>query len=151
VRRAALIATAALLGCRSDEEGPPIPVAPGYEAARGFRDCAPWDGPAITIYLAETPATSDDVPFPHVRLSLYGADGTLSGATLSWRDDEPNRGSAAHCTGPGACRTPSEARVRLGALGNGVVPGDVVLRFVDGSEFRTRFLAELDTTPTFCG
>ena len=108
-----LVLLALLLpGC----SGPPDQLFPvparGYPYAFATPDCAPWDGPAVTVYLLSAPGDSLPPPAPYFQVSLFAGLADVAPLTLSWPDDA-RKGSLLHCTAAGSCTPMPSGRVRV--------------------------------------
>ena len=107
-----------------------------YPLAFYHQDCAPWDGPAVSLYLVQEPMTTPFMaPLPHLRVSVYGALHRLVGETLQWNGTQSDQGYAGRCPAEGTCEPATSARVRVrgwDSAGGGMT-GDVELEFGDGS------------------
>ena len=69
-----LVATVALLPVATCVQQAELPWVPpeGLDVAWFHDDCAPWDGPALSLYLSREAAdTVFRSPFPNLRVSLY--------------------------------------------------------------------------------
>lgn len=149
----ALCLTAACGGTALEDPDPPV----GFEAAWTVDGCAPWDGPATTVFLASAmpeTITTRSPSYPHLWISLYYPRSELPGRTLEWSPNEQNVGGAMRCVADGECETATEARVRVHRMtpGDGRLSGEISLVFPDGSVVEGGFRAELAEQPPFvCG
>lgn len=127
------IALLLLAGCGEvvPQEVPDPPD--GLAVAWAFDDCAPWDGPATTIYLAGETAPSVDRAdsYPHVWVSLYRPSVELPGRTFEWDSDDKDTGGAMLCLQEGECIAATRAKVRLLDPGDGSIVGTLELTFPD--------------------
>jgi hypothetical protein len=75
--------------------------APGIEWKRAWAaaDCAPWDGAAASVYMTDAPEDSV-AAYPLLRISVYHALGSVSGARWSIGESKPD-GAAGVLCGPG--------------------------------------------------
>lgn len=92
-----------------DPAPPEARVPTGFQHAYAMHDCAPWDGPAIAIYLTERP-WGVKLPRPHYRIAIWLGD-LRDGQVLRLNESEGRNptGAATYCDGRG-CR-PLDARV----------------------------------------
>ena len=93
----------------ADAAPPGTRVPTGFQHAYAMHDCAPWDGPAVAIYLTERP-WSVELPRPHYRIAVWRGslrDGQV--LRLDQREGNNPTGAASYCDGRG-CR-PLDARV----------------------------------------
>ena len=124
----------------------------GLPFAFAVHDCAPWDGPAVTIYLTPTAGSgSTPLSWPHVRVSVWRAAETLPGSSFSWPSDT-QVGVAARCTGPDDCVQANRGRIRFRAHEpDGMLAGFTELTFADGTRLEGGFRAVLGRSRAFCG
>ena len=114
VRGASACLCAALcLGCASGEEvWSSSPT--GYPLAYFHNDCAPWDGPALSIVLSYAEFESPfEEHFPSVRVTSYRPPSQFAGASFEWTGVAQDLGYAAWCDSADACRSASSVRVRF--------------------------------------
>lgn len=136
--------------------GAPFPTDPpeGYPYAYALVDCAPWDGPAVTILLMTRPAPADSlaVTWPHVSVSVWRSRTTLAGQTFAWPSDR-QVGAATRCTSEAACEAASSGRVTFAPeTADTLLRGSVELRFAGAdSILRGAFRASWRRTHVMCG
>lgn len=153
VRTALLVVIgAALPACRA-ETGPspssqPLAEFP-YATARP--DCAPWDGPAISITLTPTADPPAELTPPYLLVMVYGSHDRLLGRTTVWPGDA-EVGSAVWCAAEGDCAVADTGIVRLGQVaGDSVLPGGVRLVFPRGARLDGSFRAVWRPHIPLCG
>ena len=108
-----VLCAAAYLGCAPSEEAWSS-SATEYPLAYFHDDCAPWDGPALSILL--THAALDDPfeeTFPSVRVTTFRPPSTLAGSMFEWTGDAPDLGYASWCEFSGSCWSATTVRVRF--------------------------------------
>ncbi len=49
-------------------------------------DCAPWDGPAISISVSEKEISCTTKKFPYIEINIYKSESEISGQTFSFPD-----------------------------------------------------------------
>lgn len=138
-RLAALFTAFALLACGG--EAAPGPV-PGYPFAYAWNDCAPWDGPAVTLYLSERALDSLPPSSGQLTVTLWVGRDQAVGRTFRSSDD-PVRGAALDCRTPSACEPASVWRVSLRGFARDTLDGSVDLRLggrVVAGSFRARWM-----------
>jgi hypothetical protein len=157
MKRATLLLPGLLcaLACGTGEGLKPFPAHPGdYPYAYASRSCAPWDGPAVIIYLTREPLDSTGVPSPQssfVSVAIWRSRTDLPGASFSWPTSE-QIGTVLLCPGTGTCEQPASARVRFRAGSSpDSVDGWADLQFPSGTTVRGRFRAVWGGQPVFCG
>ena len=151
---ASLAAPIVLLACGSDP-GRSILPPDGYPDAVAMAACAPWDGVATAIYLTPSPVElrttpGEEVPRPHIRISLYRAREDLAGERIEI--DQDDAGAAARCGTDGACQSAYRGWVRIRPLvEDSALVGDVHLEFVTGAPLDGMFDARWHETRRICG
>lgn len=124
----------------------------GYPYAYAAADCAPWDGPAVTILLTARPADSNAVSGPHVSISVWRSATALAGQTVAWPSDQ-QVGAATRCTSDAGCELARTARVTFApASPDTTLGGSVELTFAGAdSILRGTFRANWLRTRAMCG
>lgn len=125
-----LAALAGLMACQGAGGRPPADRLPeGYSHSYAMRSCAPWDGPAVAVYLTSSPADSTSIPTPYLGLSVYRSPTDVVGQRYEWPAREQVAG-AFRCRAEGDCEASSEGYIRLDAsLPDGTLIGAFVARF----------------------
>jgi len=142
-------------GCRDTPEATTLPDPPdGLSVAWAFDDCAPWDGAAVTIVLADSLASSPrEASYPHAWVSLYRPSFDVAGRTYRWNADDKDTGGAMWCVAAGNCEAATEAVIRL-RRSNGVsqgLSGVVDLVFPGGKSVTGGFRAVWMSHELLCG
>ena len=132
---------------------PPVRIVPpnGYSYAFAIPDCAPWDGPAVVLYLLDS--NGDAVPplTRHVRVAIWKGQAELAHHTFRW-PASPEPGAAAQCSSEGSCEAAIEGRVAFGAVDpDRSVAGELDLRFASGDRVRKAFTARWQPRRIGCG
>lgn len=139
-----LVATASCSGAQVTE---PLP---GYPFAQATRDCAPFDGPAVTVVLRPS-ADSLEAAGPQLRVSIWLSPENVAGATFRSSDD-PVRGYAQECRGNWECDAIPEWRVHFARFGSdSTLEGTLELGRADGSIRQGTFRAAWQSRQVFCG
>lgn len=150
-RLAWTIILGALGACRGPSSGPLASPPPGYPYAYAVADCAPWDGPAVTIYLTARAADSTEFPWPQVRISVWRGLEALPGQSFTWPADQ-QIGAAARCADPNACQLATAAHITFGPAPNDTtLTGFAELTFAGDSTLRGGFRAAWRRTRVMCG
>jgi hypothetical protein len=146
-----LVALGALGACRSQTSAPLANSPPGYPYAYAVADCAPWDGPAVTLYLTARAADSTDFPWPQLRISVWRGVATLSGQTFAWPANE-QVGAATRCAAPDDCQLAAAARISFApAADDSSLTGFAELTFPGGETLRGGFRAAWRRMRVMCG
>jgi hypothetical protein len=132
-------------GCAAGAEG-----TPGREwpHAIAHADCAPWDGPATTIILSESPP-DDSLTGPYLSITVYRSP-TQAGGRTRVDDDQLQGMSARFCPGDGPCIPADAGWVDL-TPGSGVLRGRYSLRLPDGRTLRGSLTAPVERGQMLCG
>ncbi len=94
-----------------------------------MRDCAPWDGPAVTVFLTASPADSTSIPTPYLGLSTYRSPTEVEGRRFEWPAKEQVAG-AYRCRAEGDCEASRLGYVRFDrSLPDGTLIGAFVAEF----------------------
>ena len=149
----ALTLSSLVVACGS---GPSEMSSPPEEYPLAFyhEDCAPWDGPAVTLYLVQSPMTRPWEPSaPYARLSVYEPIPSLVGSTVEWQGDAIDTGHAVRCRTEQSCQVAADVRLRVRQwqASEGRLTGDVELVLPDGSRVAGGFQAELLDVQAICG
>jgi hypothetical protein len=74
-----------VIGCRGSSEPVPLPTPPeGFEFAVATPDCAPWDGPAVSILMTGSRADSVDGRGRQLRVAVYARSDSVIGRRFRW-------------------------------------------------------------------
>lgn len=112
-----LLAAPAALACRDPAVTPSARPLADFPFATATPDCAPGDGPAVSVLLTTVPQTAEPVPAPFVRVSLYAALEGVAHRTVRWPTDTETGGAswcpaADDCVGAVGRRAVRDARGR---------------------------------------
>lgn len=131
----------------------PAPGPTPFAHAAYHDDCAPWDGPAVTLYLShEAMAEPHAPPRPHVSVALYSSLTSLVGSTLRWEGRDDQRGHVSRCPDQGDCQEASAVWIRLASPGSdGLLEGEVRLDFGAGDVVEGSFEAVRIPFERLCG
>jgi hypothetical protein len=138
--------------CSGDSKIAPFPSPPhDYAYAYSTPDCAPWDGPAVTLFLQA--AASDSLPpvGRHLQISIFVSLDQLSGQSLSWPTDA-RKGSLLECASPGSCSALKEGKVHITEVSSdSTVWGEVSLLRASGDRIQGGFRALWKFRRIACG
>jgi hypothetical protein len=147
-----LVAILLLAGCRP---GPPsdLPAEPlaGFPVAQAGPDCAPWDGPAVTILFSTESVHPESIRAPYLRVSLWQNLEGLTGRAWRWPVAE-QIGAASWCLTDEDCRAATTGAVWLEAVGpDSTVAGRLRLEFADQPVLAGSFRAVWRPRVVGCG
>lgn len=129
-----------------------LPDAPpdGLPAAWFHDDCAPWDGPATTIYLGASAVDSPfESSFPFLRISLY-RDRPSSGGRIV-PDLEAGDASVAYCTSETVCMPITGVVLEISEVRSDLITGRVGVDFDVRPPVRGSFSARRIPFRALCG
>jgi hypothetical protein len=121
-------------------------VAVEYATARVMADCAPWDGPALTVVLTDSAAATTAVDSAHMRVSVWRGIAGLTGKRI----DLVKEGAASRCSAAGDCTPAMSGWVRFDDVDTVHVTGRFVVAFAD-STLRGSFDALWQKRTALCG
>lgn len=149
-----LLGACAVLWCACGSRGDlaPLPGPPlDYPYTYAVADCAPWDGAAVTLYFTATPVDSTDLPFPHLRLSVWRSADSLPSHRFAW-PNEAQVGAATLCQNPTSCEAATAGEVTFRAREpDGAFTGAITLSFASGPTIRGGFRAPWRRRIAMCG
>jgi hypothetical protein len=151
MRRLVILALPALLACRgSDGELAELPEP--FLHATAMQDCAPWDGPAVSILLTAEPLDSGLTPkAPYLRLAVWKDLGALQDAVFIWPSEE-QVGSASYCAEENSCEAALTGLIQFRKLGaDSSLAGEFELTFANEEPFSGGFLARWLPHTMLCG
>ena len=154
LRSASTVLCAVLcLSCASGDEGwSSSPTE--YPRAYVYDDCAPWDGPALTLLLTHTELESPfEESVPSVQVTSYRPPSVLAGGSFEWEGDAPNLGFAQWCEFFDSCWSATSVRVRFDRVQPSAdeLSGQVSLVFEGGRVVAGAFTAARLSLPMLCG
>lgn len=126
---------------------PPLTYAHAYATP----DCAPWDGQAVTVYLANAPSDSIPPESPHLRVSIWKPAADLAYRRFRWPADA-RVGAAFQCASAESCERVNEGWIRFGKLqSDRTWEGHLFLRLPSGDTVHRHFLATWRPVRIGCG
>jgi hypothetical protein len=147
----ALTLALALPACALQSELPDTPP-PGLTEAWFHDDCAPWDGPALSLYLSPEPGQTVFVaPFPHLLVSLYSSRLQFEEGERLRFELPGNVGHAAYCRKMDDCRTATEVTLEFSRLEPTLMEGRLEVQFETGPPVRGSFRASEIPFQALCG
>ncbi len=116
-----------------------------------MHSCAPWDGPAIGIYLTKEPASCGKTVAPYLSIYIWRGLRTTGPKTIVFKETGDN-GGASRCMKANECERATSGRVSFVKFDeNGNVQGTYEFRFKDGSVEQGSFKAEWCHERVICG
>ena len=110
-------------------------------------DCAPWDGPALTVYLTDSPADSAKYEAAHLSVSVWRGVVGLEGGRIDLAKD----GAASRCAASGDCTPATAGWIRFDHVDPDVhVAGRFLIQFA-GSTVQGSFDAQWLRRTVLCG
>ena len=98
------------LGCAT-----PLPQGPTLNAVL-VETCAPWDGPAVALFLTERAAVDSYPSPPYSAITVYRSLPQLLGRRFEVSPDTPNLGSGQACPAADGCAPVPGATIAFGGL-----------------------------------
>ena len=145
--RAIFIALAANT-CRAADQGELTP----YPYAYARRDCAPWDGPAFSVVLTDTPAQPDSLTTSFLRIAVWRGIESAIGRTLAWEGTTSQVGTASRCQADGRCEEASRGEIRVEwRTADSLLGGEFRVDFGRTRSERGRFTAAWVPDRVMCG
>lgn len=86
-------------------------------AAALLQSCAPWDGPAVSLFLTDGPPVSTHPAPPYRSITVYRDVAELLGRRFEVTAITQQVGVAQDCASDGRCTSDVEAAVQFGGLG----------------------------------
>ncbi len=139
-------------GAEASNHAPPVSVVSGpFSYAFATRDCAPWDGPAVVVYLLDSPSDAVPPPTRHVRVTIWKSQAELARHVFRWPANRDS-GAAALCSSPDSCEPANEGEITFGAVvDNSSIEGQLDLRFSESNRVRKAFKAAWRPRVIGCG
>jgi hypothetical protein len=145
------VAILAVLGVDCARGAEPAAGPAPYSYAFAMPDCAPWDGPAVVLYLLDSDSDALPPATRHVRVTIWKGAAELAHHTFHWPAN-PQPGAAAQCSSAGSCEAVVEGQIAFGAVApNSFVEGELDLRFGNGERVRRAFKAAWRARRVLCG
>ncbi len=142
---------AVTLSCAGEPVTPSALPLNEFPFATAYPDCAPWDGPAVSIVLTPALDTAETETPPLVRVMVYDTAERLVGRTTVWPGDA-EVGSAVWCVADGDCAVADSGVVVLEHLsGDTALVGRLRLVFVQRGLLDGAFQARWRPRTPLCG
>ena len=147
-----LVGGSLALGCGESSGLAPLPTPPeGFEFAFAAPDCAPWDGPAISILLTGSLADSVDGASRQLRVAVYKRSDSVAGHRFLWPAD-PEVAGGTRCRDAESCEAASSGEIDFRPTGTDtLLEGTVLLRFAETDSVYGGFRAEWRPRRVMCG
>jgi hypothetical protein len=139
-----------LLACSTPSGDVPELPEP-FTHATAMRDCAPWDGPAVSIILTTAPLDSTMTPTePWIHLSIWRDSAVLANGLHEWPSDE-QVGAASECPTADSCEAAETGRVRFREFEGDTLVGQFRLTFRNDDPIEGGFRAVWLERRMMCG
>jgi hypothetical protein len=126
-------------------------VTKGFSKASAVGDCAPTDGPAMTVYLLDVDDHGIPPKPPYIRVTVDIDPVVLSESSVDWQNGGRGPGIAELCSLQ-SCHAISSGRIDFGIVSAGQsVEGRVDLRFTNNVRVVTAFRGRWVNRPYICG
>ena len=108
-----IVAIVAAMAVDCARQMAPADEPAAYSYSFAIPECAPWDGPAVALYLLDSP--SDAVPpvSRHVRVAIWKDLDELAHHTFRWPLDQQT-GAGAQCLAAESCEPAIEGQIAFG-------------------------------------
>ena len=145
VRLSALLGGFLVLACEAPSERVPPPYATLVQT------CAPWDGPAVALFLTDQPAVGYPPP-PYHAIMVYRGVSEVLGHRFDVGTETQNLGSAQVCLVNTECRQAGSAAITFGGMGaDSTVQVTYRLDLGPDGSLKGKALARLHPAPALCG
>jgi len=144
-------AIAAVVGVECARQAHPAAEPTEYSYAFAVPECAPWDGPAVVLYLLDS--HSDAVPpaTRHVRVAIWKGLDELAHQTFRWPLDQQT-GTGEQCSSADSCEPAIEGQIAFGDVErDSSIEGELDVRFATGDRVRQAFKAAWQPLRVRCG
>jgi hypothetical protein len=145
-----MILCATLSACATGGDSSP-PVIEEWRHAMAMADCAPWDGPATSVYLTQAPY-DDQLATPFLRLTIYHGLSEVPGRRWEVGAGHDKDGAPWLCPATGDCTTARAGWIAFEVrTGEGPLRGSYDLSFENGRRAIGRFVAPVIERLALCG
>lgn len=130
------------------------PATPGHAwpYAVVMADCAPWDGAALSVTLAQTGPSSGQPGYPLLHIGVYHSPTEVLGHAFSFDLADTREGGMSFCRTDSTCISGKSVKVRFDQVApDSTVDGAYQLVFPDGQRESGSFHARFLTQPALCG
>ena len=146
-----IVAIAAVMAvdCARQTDPPGEPAE--YSHSFAIPECAPWDGPAVALYLLDSPSDALPPIGRHVRVAIWKDLDELAHHTFRWPLDQQT-GAGEQCVSAESCEPAIEGQIAFGNVDrNGSLEGEIDVRFANGDRVRQAFHAAWRPLRILCG
>ena len=145
------VAVALMLACNGSS-GELSELPEPFTHATAMRDCAPWDGAAVSILLTTAPLDSTMVPMaPYLHLAIWRDPASLENGLFVWPSDE-QVGAGSYCATADSCEAAQAGMVQFRATGDdSTLVGEFELNFRNEDPFTGGFRAVWLPHTVLCG
>lgn len=125
--------------------------ASNYRYAYAISGCAPWDEPAVQIYLSNKEAKENQPQTPYLSIFIYKSGSEIVGRTFELGTGS-ELGQASFCRARYKCRSAISATVKITSVDSGkYVSGQYSLSFQNGTRIEGVFDAKWIQVIALCG
>ena len=114
------------------------------------RVCAPWDGPALTILVTDTPQVCDDIKTPYFRVTIWKDISEVSGRTFTFPDEKLGNVSKQLTKDKYVVAKSGTVKFGKSSVKNEVI-FEIDVEFEDGEKVRDVFKAKWCENKMSCG
>lgn len=111
--------------------------------------CAPWDGPAVAIYLTKSKVTAREIPEPSITINLWRQLPPPINQPISLQSG--GLGVATRCLHAEDCEAAIGATITFTSYSDSSISGSYELKFKNGDVERGSFQAAWQHYPERCG
>jgi hypothetical protein len=147
-----LVSTLLFLACTGTGESQGSAQGHRWTDATVTPSCAPWDGQAVSLLLADSGSVPVEERRPLIAIHVYRAMSEAMPATISFDAGDSRTGATEICSEVGDCRPAQATDVHFDApSADGTVSGSYRLELGDGRRETGTFKARLVGQRNFCG
>lgn len=130
----------------------PSAAPDGLESSWFHDDCAPFDGPATSLYLGDEAATNALAPtLPYLRVALYTSSARFPINERLRFEIPAAEAHAEYCPDTGGCTAAEEMTIEFSRIEQDVLEGRLEALFADRAPIRGGFRAARIPFEALCG
>jgi hypothetical protein len=152
MKRTLLFSSLLLLACAGAGESQGAAHGHRWTDATLTPSCAPWDGQAVSLLLADSGSAPVEERRPLIAIHVYRSMSEVMPAAISFDSKDSRTGGSEVCPEAGDCRSAQSTEVRFDApSADGTVSGSYRLDLGEGRLESGAFKARLVGQRNFCG